>query len=497
MADQDDLYYLQPGFDLNSLTIPRIRSILVSHDIGYSSSAKKQDLIDIMQQELMPKAKKLLTAQARVRRTSKGITDVPSSQESTIGDSEEEKGQMLPPKTPRGRKSKSDLISESTAPTPRTARKSKTPSGRRSTRPLISDTETEPERPATSVKKTRKSIPAVTSTPGVKIEEPSTAYSRRSLPAGESPFSDENPFQSGSSPPSGAKRLSSTSRSRKSLGESDRKSIDRRSSRPSSTKAVQRTRTTYELPVGPMGIDRNGVEVTEEFTADAEQELEQELATNKQLAKARSSALTRHRKKPVSTAAKTAPFAVLSVVLAAIGGWYRQEKINIGYCGVGETNWSLSANPNIPTWVHENLQPQCEPCPSHAICFTNMDAKCEDDFVLRPHPLSFNGIVPLPPTCEPDSEKEKRIKAVADRAVEELRERRAIYECGDVKTDDPSHTSTILTTTTKLEIAEETLKQEISKSRRKGMSEDEFDDLWRGALGDIIARDEIEVIRDG
>ena len=47
------------------------------------------------------------------------------------------------------------------------------------------------------------------------------------------------------------------------------------------------------------------------------------------------------------------------------------------------------------------------------------------------------------------------------------------------------------------EIPEEELKAEVSKMRRKGMSADEFDDLWRSALGEIIDRDEVEVVRDG
>jgi len=77
----------------------------------------------------------------------------------------------------------------------------------------------------------------------------------------------------------------------------------------------------------------------------------------------------------------------------------------------------------------------------------------------------------------------RKIKVVADRAVEELRERRAKHECGDL-VDERGKLEPV-------EIREPELKKEVSKMRRKGMSDVEFDDLWRGALGEIMDRDEI------
>jgi len=176
MADEDELFYLQPGFDLNSLTVPRLRNILVGHSIAYPSGAKKGQLIEIIEQDLLPQAKKLLKAQARVRRTSKGITDVPSSQDSTMDDENDEEDRMLmppppAPKTPRSRKSKSDLASgPNAAATPSTSRRSKTPSRRSTTRtPRASDTEPEAE---TTVRRSRKSAPAqAVLQPSVKLEE--------------------------------------------------------------------------------------------------------------------------------------------------------------------------------------------------------------------------------------------------------------------------------------------------------------------------------------
>ncbi|KAF2765393.1 hypothetical protein EJ03DRAFT_385347 [Teratosphaeria nubilosa] len=85
----DDQAYLEPGFDPKSLTMPRLRSILVAHQITHPASAKKQVLVDIFNNEILPQARKLRDARARVKRSSRGIEDVPSvSRHSTAEDQE-------------------------------------------------------------------------------------------------------------------------------------------------------------------------------------------------------------------------------------------------------------------------------------------------------------------------------------------------------------------------------------------------------------------------
>lgn len=514
MADEDELYFLQPGFDLNSLTVPRIRSILVAQNVHYPSSAKKGQLLEILQNEVLPQREKLLRAQARVRRTSKGITDM-SSQESTIDGDEENDRQLMPPppapKTPRSRKSKTDLAAGDTVTrTPSTSKRTKTPSRRSATRtPRASDTEhTEPEEVKSTVRRARKSAPTHAALePSVKIEEPDARLKRESLETGTSPFSDDNPFQSGSSPPSASdRRKSSTSRSRKSLSSSTTKRRQT-TSPPIKPEDSPPSRSVVSFPVSRVTSSRTRDEpaITEEFTPAAAQELEEE-ERNGQVVPSRTSTLVRRKKKKESgPIARTAPLAIITTIFGALGAWYRQEKINIGYCGVGEPNWSLASNEHIPAWVHENFEPACEPCPQHAVCYADMEVKCDKDFILKPHPLSFYGAVPLPPTCEPDSEKERRQKAVADRAVEALRERRAAYECGEqittasnpVAGETDSAKTVAKPTKPVLEISEEELKQTVSKMRRKEMSEEEFEDLWRRAFSeDLIKRDEVQVTQD-
>lgn len=531
-SSEDELAYLQPGFALSSLTVPKLRSILVSHDVPYPSSAKKPQLIQLIEEQILPQSRKILNARARTKRTSKGITDMPSSQESSTVDGEDEEDMPPPPvpaKTPRGRKSKTalaagaaDLLKEETPPTPASTRRARTPGARPSTikHPRASDTETDTEKVRPSARKTRKSEGPTYVTPAhVHVNEPDLPIKLEQREKGESPFTDDNPFQSGSSPATENRRISgSSSRSRLSGAREDRRKLNsakRKTVSPNERVVEQEdgitapSRNTFEFPVTRINAEgQDEIQPTEEFTAEAKLELVRERAAKgyagTDLYPPRPSTLTRRRKQQASSATKSATWVVLLALLGSIGAWYRKEKIEIGYCGVGQPEWSLSNyNTNIPSWVKDNLQPTCEPCPQHAFCYPSMEVKCEHDFVLKPHPLSLGGLIPLPPTCEPDGEKVRRVKAVADRAVEELRERRAAYECGEEvkqpqKVGDQEQVRTVIKAgKPKLEISEEALRQEVSRMRRKGMSDAEFNDLWQGALGEITGREEVEVIRDG
>lgn len=74
---------------------------------------------------------------------------------------------------------------------------------------------------------------------------------------------------------------------------------------------------------------------------------------------------------------------------------------------------------------------------------------------------------------------------MADKAVEELRERRAKFECGRLvdeggqPQDSPA-------------IAAEELKESVGKKRNKRLSKHDFDELWVAAVGEVAARDEVE-----
>ncbi|KAJ6171334.1 hypothetical protein N7470_000401 [Penicillium chermesinum] len=511
----DELDYLQADFDLNSLTVPRLRSILVNHDIPYPASAKKSQLIQILEHEVLPQARRLLRERERVRRTSEGITDMGSRGSSVVSD-REDRDSIPPPPTPstiastagtrRGttrrstRASTADTDNEVPPATPATVKRK---SAARSVgkHPRASDTEINDDAATTptaavaasarksTARKTRRSEDMEGTTPSIKTE-----------PREGSIFTDDNPFQSGS-PESVGRPVSRDSKrksgSRLSVESSGSRTLrSRRSVTPGSggkqedgikapTRAsfdfASRLQATKEEPESE--DEESEVDNEDEEDGDEDEVPGEEFTPEEQLALeseqyAPPTRTRKHSHKQSSTSV-VASWVVILSVLIGFAAWWRKEKIEIGYCGLGKPTWSL-AETKVPEWANV-LEPLCEPCPPHAFCYPNFEARCEHDFILKAHPLSLGGIVPLPPTCEPDSEKARRVKAVADKAVEELRERRAKYECGQLENErEPTP-----------EIPEPKLKEQVAKKRRKGLSDTEFDDLWKGAIGEIIDKDEV------
>lgn len=525
-SSNDELAYLNPDFDLNSLTVPRIRAILVSHDVSYPSSAKKAQLINILEDEVLPKAKKLLRERERVRRTSKGITNMQNSQDSLNGE-EEERESMPPPPTPstttslrRGRSRMSTRAStaetEETSPPPpppsSSRRKTRTPAAKTTKHPRASDTETGDDAanvPGTgrksTARKSRKSESLLTPRAAQSIEDEETPLpvkNEETSRAG-SVFTDDNPFQSGSSPspfdPPRARTVSRDRRRKTSLRQSSEATPAREERRkrmteppPSKLKLEDDvkvpTRSTFEIPVSSLhkaakdeeSSDDEEADMGEEFTPEGQLEMARERAKKGEWDVQPTT--QRRRQEKSSSLVANLPWLIVLTLFGLIASWYRKEKIEIGFCGAGKPHWSL-AETQVPDWV-DMLGPQCEICPQHAYCYPGLEARCEQDFVLKPHPLSLGGLFPLPPTCEPDGEKARRVKAVADKAIEELRERRVKWECGEPSSETGEEVP-------RPEISESELKEDLGSKRRKGMSEEEFEDLWKGALGEIVGREEV------
>ncbi|KAG9737278.1 hypothetical protein KCU75_g17041, partial [Aureobasidium melanogenum] len=207
----------------------------------------------------------------------------------------------------------------------------------------------------------------------------------------------------------------------------------------------------------------------EEFTPEEQNELIKAQEENP------SSALSRvpRKQKPRSGAAKAGFTTVFFTILVAVAAVWRQEKIKVGFCGIGQPSETF-AGADIPEWA-SFLKPECEPCPMHAECRENLHIVCDDGFVPVSHPLALGGLVPIPPTCEPDSEKLRKITALTSHAVETvLREANAKYECGETRTPY---------------VTEPQLKATIAA---KGKNMKDILDLIDQAIDDVPKRDEVK-----
>ena len=471
MSDADD--YLQEGWDPKAVTMPRLRSILVMHNIDYPSTAKKAQLVELVNQHIVPLAPKLRAQKARAKRSSMGIVNAGSAED----DGRWDDSGFAPPstmkrsKSPRkvsnkSFKSESDHVDDAPikSPTKRAARST--------SRQLPVDNGTLPD--ATPARRSRRTV-----TPQIKHESDEELDNRNDGNA----FSSDNPFQSGSSPAS-AYNQPATSR-RKSAGlevANSAKSSRRRTGGP---EFLAKEPSWQSEPVADYDNDSIDEDFApgEEFTPEEQLELE-DAARNGEVARVPRRTTQQAKRR---TAFITPISILLSVLFAVYLARYRQEKIAVGYCGLGRpAKTLLPDNIQVPDAILPLLEPQCEQCPSHAFCYEDFSTRCEPDFILKPHPLSLFGLVPIPPTCEPDGEKARRIHSVADKAVEELRERRAKFECGQL-VDDEGHQEKSPA------IAEEDLKATVSSKRSKRLNSAEFEDLWAAAIGEVTAREEIQV----
>lgn len=500
--------YLQPDFEPASVTIPRLRSILVSQNVPYPATAKKAQLVEIFNDTVAPRARKLLAQRQKAKRSSMGITNIDGSQGYSVANQD-----MPPPPSARRRaasprKATRSFKQDSEEPDHLPAEPSVSPRKRqaRSASRQLAQSDTDTDSHYEGRRSTRKTSrqPDLTPQPEVKREysdDETTVYERQSTEPG-TVFTSDNPFQSGSSPipmatpsnrrktaglDSTAKRSTSSSTRRRTDGpKADaRESTGYSNSIAAPVRAVSRPKTP--VPVTPQPVFEE-VEAGEEFTPDEQLALAQEDALRAQMA------VVPARRPKRSRSLATPFWLLITVLLGAYGAWYRQEKIAVGYCGAGRPAAEIVPRKleykgfefDVPEWAFQLAEPECEPCPHRAYCYADYSVRCEEGYILKPHPLSANGLVPLPPTCEADSEKVRRVKAVADKAVEELRERKAKFECGELVNEDGQQPENPM-------VAAEELKETVSEKRSKKLSKKEFDDLWVAALGEIEQRDEVVV----
>jgi hypothetical protein len=468
MADDgDDLAYLQPDFDPTSLTVARLRNVLLTHGVSWPSSAKKAELVQLFNTELKPRARKILTQRRKTQRSSKGIEDAPSSLTSSF-DTDEEKEEVKPStmkKPSRGRPKKA------TAPPTEDSESTLVPN-------ITSKTTGRSKSRGRSVKQAPASEPVASPPPKQEPSDPAAwrEYSK------DSPFSHDNPFQSGSSPlsaPISVPKRRKTDSSDTKITKQRSTSL-RRKTAQTPLPGPRSTKKSNKLPVEELPYD-DEIDVSEEFTLEEQQELEEERRKgNVAIVPVRR---TTARQDAISW--KPPILVFILILLSGLAILWRQEKINVGYCGIGAPSDNIFGV-EIPPWAG-SLRPQCEQCPQHATCRENLITDCEHGFVLKRNLLSLNGLLPFVPWCEADGEKAKRVKAVADRMEAQIRDRRAQAECGAVDANGKSITP---------EIEEEEMKSSLSAMKRRGLTDEEFESLYQEALPELSGREEVVVTLD-
>ncbi|KAG5519484.1 hypothetical protein PMAC_002111 [Pneumocystis sp. 'macacae'] len=180
-------------------------------------------------------------------------------------------------------------------------------------------------------------------------------------------------------------------------------------------------------------------------------------------------------------------FGMFLFMLAAI---WREETIRIGYCGV-ETevipSMYSSIREKLPQILLKNVFIYCKPCPNHAICYSNYKLLCEKDYILTPNIFSINGLIPISPSCVPDTEKLRKVHIIVSEAIQMLRDKNAKLECGSLK----------LLKGEKEGILEEDLEKHLWEIKSPNIDDEQFQELLSDAFEDIAKYDEILLENDG
>ena len=129
----DDLSFLEANFDLNKLTKPQLRGIISVHAPKHlpPSSAKKDELIKVIEREILPRANQILSAKRKVRPSATGITFL------------DEDSRPSPIRLSSSKSSASSSIGDTTTSSPLSRKTS--PKRRASARKISSDTPTQLE----------------------------------------------------------------------------------------------------------------------------------------------------------------------------------------------------------------------------------------------------------------------------------------------------------------------------------------------------------------
>jgi len=454
-----EIDYHDPDFDANaSLRVADLRRILIENDIDFPSSAKKSVLVDLFNRFIKTESQEAGTTKKIIKPSSKGIEKV--EQENVNPSRSKSPRKKIPKK--RSEANMSAEIQEGSLDLPV---------------PL------EPRSPM----RARKS--AASSVKEEKTEDDS--------------FSSDNPFQRNSTPSgdrTSAERRKTAGGSKSKVKSEERHGTHlekRRKSQPAYTlqqtpddSAARRTTQQFMSPMNEFKTspefakvmreskgkqsETNGVYATEEFTPEASKELMAEGSPKYQVLTA---------SKSPSSATSLTLWGVVMTLLSVYLGWWRTEKIALGYCGL-DSDMRL----NQGYGFLQIFRPHCEPCPPHALCAKGYSAVCEEEYIYMDHPLAqrkyvHNGFIPLPPSCRADTEKQRRITIFSDEAQEMLRTSKADDVCATSGSYQDQGTG----------MTGEEIRTKLHDLKSPSISEEHFEELWTLAAEDLTSREEITI----
>ncbi|KAL1922895.1 uncharacterized protein VTP21DRAFT_9271 [Calcarisporiella thermophila] len=466
--EPDSDYYLQPDFDPTSLRMAELRGILLKHGVETKASAKKGDLVDLFREHIGQKAPSILKERRKVRPSGAGIVNMPGSSLEEAHEKHDSADDFIAPAPPQA-----------------TPRQRGRPAKKKSLVPDGSESETNAHPKTTPARRGRKS--EILQTPVASERESNGKHA-----SDRSPFTFDNPFQSGgeSSP--------DKTRRRRTIGDARSRSRSR-TGRSSSVSRKYRA----SMPGDPDGLAQPA---SPKFTlsptaagSDGEHPIRQRLRASSRATD--TGPLRRRRSSPLVIEKEeyslSSIWLVVLFILLAYGLYYRNARFAAGYCDSDVAGSTPLQDPvKNDTLLHSisaHLRPSCIPCPEHATCRDGHFA-CDENFVEKSHPFSFGKLLPLAPTCVPDITKQMYVQYIVDVVRGELAKHAGQVKCGYVRppkeaidaAEDIEQNYVL-----QYGIPAETLRKtmhEVFSTMTPALSEFEFDKYWRLAMLDLSQR---------
>ncbi|KAI8577164.1 hypothetical protein K450DRAFT_253158 [Umbelopsis ramanniana AG] len=518
-----DLYYLNEGFDPSHLKIAELRGILLKHDVPYTPTAKKPELVQSFKKNVASKADEILSLHRQLKPNGKGIVNVntdkkakgstskASSKSAPVDEAErddEEEGkdsdgeESINAKARREKRAaKSTSVDAEGFAIPAQPSKTKSTSIRKKPKTtewtvgsgLTSESEVDakPTTAKSSSIRRKKDKPTKDSAGDGSTDKKHV----------EPVFSDANPFQSGAE-----SDISITRKSRKAPTAVASKDKVEGSSRRSRREAQ------------PSGQYFNPQDSFASSGGEEEHHVERKqpktvLKTKPKTSASSSKDETSAKPKSVATTSssssrpeyavvvnKTAKHPLQQIVTSAISillGLYCiywcLERHRIGYCDLSQENSGNGTQVDLldldvnGTTIWDAVRPSCIPCPKHGHCTKGRLLGCDDFFVRIPSMLSFGGWIPVGEKCVPDTVKQRRAFRVENQIKHMLAVKKGQYICGDIKAEKGE---------TEEEVASmkvEDVWTELLARKPDTISEQQLEEYWRLAMASLMTYSEREV----
>ncbi|CAO3570586.1 unnamed protein product [Mortierella alpina] len=509
--------YLQPDFDPLKIRMDTIREILISHNIRAPTGAvKKQELIDLFELHIRPQASALRKYYETVVPSEKGIIKVPRSSTTTLAfghsASEVTSSQTSTGKTASAASKRRSMEKSQHSSNPEPSQASQSMAvgkqSERNMRPSGKAASTKSPRTHDSTKDSRRTDET---TPRGK-EQAHTSVNRRigsktnledKKRARAENFSDENPFQSGGE--SDRRRRRSKSRESASSGSSRNTSRSRSSHRSPRDQSRDRSwdqergthfsgsnqpfvlkkfKSTPKYPASLLEIEKKPYP-SSPLLAKSQRIGIVTLSQPKVLQVPKYAPPTTNRANRERNRYNLGPLRILLFILLFLYAlWYRQTRLDIGFCTPSTMHSKKADTKVLYQQALSWLYPTCIPCPTHAICQSpHSEPLCPPDYSLRPHVLSFGGVLPLRPFCGLDNLDEYQSLQVADAAEKIVHIKAGLQEC---KLYSQPPMSLALLARHRMPLEE--LKSDIESMKHSSVSKKDFDEYWDLALRKLYAR---------